>query len=72
MGGATILSGDYWYQGLIAEAILTLILTTGTEFLIFTNKNVVLVVLMSAVDTKDNVLAPLAIGLSVTLDIFGA
>lgn len=58
MGGATILSGDYWYQGLIVEAILTLILTT--------------VVLMSAVDTNSNVLAPLAIGLSVTLDIFGA
>jgi len=58
MGGATILSDDHWYQGLIAEAVLTVILTT--------------VVLMCAVDTKDNFLAPLAIGMAVTLDIFGA
>lgn len=52
MGGATIMSEDNWYQGLIAEAILTMILTT--------------VVLMSAVDAKENILAPLAIGLSVS------
>ncbi|KAI6199749.1 hypothetical protein M3Y96_00659800 [Aphelenchoides besseyi] len=58
MGGATILSpDDKWYQGLLAEAVLTFLLT--------------FVVLNSAID-RDNVLAPLAIGFSLTICIFGA
>jgi glycerol uptake facilitator-like aquaporin len=57
--GATLLAGDDdWYQGLIVEAMLTLILTQT--------------VLMSAVDTNEQPLAPLAIGFTVALDIFGA
>ncbi|KAH7722386.1 Protein AQP-4 [Aphelenchoides avenae] len=59
LGGATLLApDDYWYQGLIVEALLTAILT--------------LTVLMTAVDTHKQVLAPLAIGMALTLDIFGA
>uniref|UniRef100_A0A1I7Z9X6 Aquaporin n=1 Tax=Steinernema glaseri TaxID=37863 RepID=A0A1I7Z9X6_9BILA len=58
-GGATMLSqGFEWYQGLIAEFLLTFILTQC--------------VLLTAVDTSNNVLAPLAIGLTLTLDIFAA
>ncbi|KAI6213517.1 hypothetical protein M3Y94_00159700 [Aphelenchoides besseyi] len=58
MGGATILSpDDKWHQGLLAEAVLTFLLT--------------FVVLNSAID-RDNVLAPLAIGFSLTICIFGA
>ncbi|KAH7726447.1 CRE-AQP-4 protein [Aphelenchoides avenae] len=58
-GGATLLSpGEEWYQGLIVETILTMILTQT--------------ILMTAVDTEENLLAPLAIGLTLTLDIFGA
>lgn len=56
--GATLLnSANYWYQGVIVEAMLTLILTQT--------------VLNAAVETN-NMLAPLAIGLTVSLDIFGA
>ncbi|KAI1720509.1 major intrinsic protein domain-containing protein [Ditylenchus destructor] len=58
-GGATLLAkGDLWHQGLIVEVILTAILTQA--------------VLNTAVDTSDNMLAPLAIGMSVALDVFGA
>uniref|UniRef100_A0A914CXT7 Aquaporin-8 n=1 Tax=Acrobeloides nanus TaxID=290746 RepID=A0A914CXT7_9BILA len=58
-GGATYLHlGDDWYQGLISEAMLTFILTQT--------------VLLTAVDTDKNVLAPLAIGMCLTLDIFAA
>lgn len=46
------------YQGFIVETILTMILTQT--------------VLNAAVDTDNNVLAPLAIGLTVSLDVFGA
>ncbi|KAI6170691.1 CBN-AQP-4 protein [Aphelenchoides bicaudatus] len=57
--GATLLSpGELWHQGLIVETMLTLILTQT--------------VLNAAVDTSDNMLAPLAIGLTVALDIFSA
>ncbi|VDN58888.1 unnamed protein product [Dracunculus medinensis] len=50
-GGATILSPNYgWYQGLVVEAITTFVLTQS--------------VIMTAVDTSSNMLAPLAIGLS--------
>lgn len=45
-------------QGLIVETILTMILTQT--------------ILMTAVDTDQNLLAPLAIGFTLTLDIFGA
>jgi glycerol uptake facilitator-like aquaporin len=59
MGGATILpKGEEWYQGFLVEIVLTAILAQT--------------VLCCAVDTKDNALAPLAIGLTVALDIFGA
>jgi len=59
LGGATLLgSNELWYQGLAVEAILTLFLTQT--------------VLNCAVDTNNNLLAPLAIGLTVALDIFGA
>jgi glycerol uptake facilitator-like aquaporin len=57
--GATLLDpNDLWHQGLIVEAMLTLILTQT--------------VLNAAVDTDDNMLAPLAIGFTVALDIFSA
>ena len=49
---------DVYFQGIICELILTYILVQS--------------VLMTAVDTNKNVLAPLAIGLTLTLDIFGA
>uniref|UniRef100_A0A914WWZ7 Aquaporin-8 n=1 Tax=Plectus sambesii TaxID=2011161 RepID=A0A914WWZ7_9BILA len=51
-------AGTEWWQGIMCEMILTFILVNS--------------VLMTAVDTDSNVLAPLAIGLSLTLDIFGA
>jgi len=58
-GGATYLHlGDEWYQGLISEAMLTFILTQT--------------VLMTACDTSTNLLAPLAIGMCLSLDIFAA
>ncbi|KAK0407611.1 hypothetical protein QR680_003492 [Steinernema hermaphroditum] len=58
-GGATVLAEGYmWYQGLIAEFLLTFILAQT--------------VLLTAVDVSSNVLAPLAIGLTLTLDIFAA
>ncbi|CAD5226535.1 unnamed protein product [Bursaphelenchus okinawaensis] len=58
VGGATIPApGDHWHQNLVTELILTMILCQT--------------VLMCAVDTDKNVLAPLAIGLTVALDIFG-
>ncbi|KAI6230198.1 hypothetical protein M3Y99_01086800 [Aphelenchoides fujianensis] len=56
-GGCTILApDDLWHQGLIAETILTAILT--------------FVIVNSAMD-QGNTLAPLAIGFSLTLCIFG-
>ncbi|TKR69358.1 hypothetical protein L596_021531 [Steinernema carpocapsae] len=59
VGGATILTPGFdWYQGLIAEFFTTFILAQT--------------VLMTAVDTDHNLLAPLAIGLTLTLDIYGA
>ncbi|CAD5230742.1 unnamed protein product [Bursaphelenchus xylophilus] len=58
MGGATIPNtAALWYQSLITEIILTMILCQT--------------VLMCAVDTSKNVLAPLAIGMTVCLDILG-
>ena len=45
-------------QGIFCEAVLTLIL--------------VLTVIMTAVDRDDNILAPVAIGLAVTVDISAA
>jgi len=59
IGGATIQpTSEHWYQGLVVEAILTLFLTQT--------------VLHCAVGRKNNMLAPLAIGFTVALDIFGA
>jgi len=59
IGGATIMpNSELWYQGSMVEAILTIFLTQT--------------VLHCAVGSKDNVLAPLAIGFTVALDIFGA
>jgi glycerol uptake facilitator-like aquaporin len=57
-GATTLSSSNEWYQGLIIETVLTLILTQT--------------ILNSAVDTSSNVLAPLAIGMTVMLDIFSA
>ena len=57
-GGATIVpAGQIWYQLLLVEALLTM-------FLVQT-------VLTCAADTTTNLLAPLAIGMTVALDIFG-
>jgi len=57
VGGATIVpDSTSWAQAFICEIVLTYILVNT--------------VLISAVDRSDNVLAPLAIGLSITLDIF--
>ncbi|CAD6199551.1 unnamed protein product [Caenorhabditis auriculariae] len=57
--GATVLSsGVSWYHGLTAEVMTTYIL--------------VQTVLMTAVDTDKNVLAPLAIGFSIIIDILAA
>jgi len=50
--------GTFWWQAIICELMLTYILVQS--------------VLMTAVDTNTNLLAPLAIGLTLTLDIFGA
>uniref|UniRef100_A0A7E4ZVC4 Aquaporin n=1 Tax=Panagrellus redivivus TaxID=6233 RepID=A0A7E4ZVC4_PANRE len=58
IGGATLLNTDItWGEGLVTEIMLTAIL--------------VHVVLNTAVDTATNVLAPLAIGLTLSLDICG-
>uniref|UniRef100_A0AC35U1Y9 Aquaporin n=1 Tax=Rhabditophanes sp. KR3021 TaxID=114890 RepID=A0AC35U1Y9_9BILA len=58
LGGSTIPNiANTWYQALIAEAILTAILTQT--------------ITMTAADTPDNILAPLAIGLSLSLSILG-
>ncbi|CAI4223310.1 unnamed protein product [Auanema sp. JU1783] len=55
-GGATILSEAHqWYQGLLVETFATFLL--------------VMVILLTAVDKCDNLLAPLAIGLTVAVDI---
>ncbi|PAV57396.1 hypothetical protein WR25_12257 isoform B [Diploscapter pachys] len=55
--GATLLSpNNAWWEGLLSEAL-------ATYFLCHT-------VLMTAVDTDSNVLAPLAIGLTLSIDIF--
>jgi glycerol uptake facilitator-like aquaporin len=57
-GGATIVpNGQLWYQALTVEVILT-------GFLLQT-------VLTCAADTTSNLLSPLAIGMTVALDIFG-
>uniref|UniRef100_A0A0N5ASX0 Aquaporin n=1 Tax=Syphacia muris TaxID=451379 RepID=A0A0N5ASX0_9BILA len=57
LGGATLVGDDYhWYQGFIAEIMSTFFLAQS--------------VLMTAVDTSSNILAPLAIGFTLTLDIF--
>ncbi|KAE9550508.1 hypothetical protein FO519_006282 [Halicephalobus sp. NKZ332] len=58
IGGATLMNASDaydWNQGLITEIMLTAILVT--------------VILHTAVDTSTNVLAPLAIGLTLSLDI---
>lgn len=62
MGGATVLAPqDDWHQGLVLEAVLTLLLA--------------LTVLMCAADAAEGeperVLAPLAVGLAVSLGVFG-
>lgn len=59
VGGSTVVGNGYeWYQGFIAEVMLTFILTQT--------------VMLTAVDTSSNFLAPLAIGFSLTLDILAA
>ncbi|VDD94132.1 unnamed protein product [Enterobius vermicularis] len=56
LGGATVVSENYdWYQGFIAEIMTTYFLTQT--------------VMLTAVDTSTNVLASLAIGFTLTLDI---
>lgn len=54
--GATLLSlNNHWWEGLISEAVVTF-------FLCHT-------ILNTAVDTDANLLAPLAIGLTLSIDI---
>ena len=56
LGGATLLGPQYtWEHGLVTEIMLTAILCH--------------VILLTAVDTSTNVLAPLAIGLTLALDV---
>uniref|UniRef100_A0AC34F5Z3 Aquaporin n=1 Tax=Panagrolaimus sp. ES5 TaxID=591445 RepID=A0AC34F5Z3_9BILA len=56
LGGATLMGdGITWEHGLITEIMLTAILNH--------------VILLTAVDTSSNVLAPLAIGLTLALDV---
>ena len=57
VGGATLMGLEFsWSEGFITEIMLTAILVT--------------VILLTAVDTSTNVLAPLAIGLTLALDVF--
>ncbi|CAD6193642.1 unnamed protein product [Caenorhabditis auriculariae] len=56
-GGATLLATDtFWWKGLIAEAL-------ATFFLVHT-------ILISAADSNSVILAPLAIGLTLSIDIY--
>ncbi|CAI4223260.1 unnamed protein product [Auanema sp. JU1783] len=56
LGGATLLNeGNQWWQGFLSETVVS-------YFLVHT-------ILLTAVDTDKNVLAPLAIGMTLTIDI---
>ena len=56
IGGATLMGPEFsWSEGFVTEIMLTAILVT--------------VILLTAVDTSSNILAPLAIGLTLALDV---